>query len=78
MWKSILKLNEGDNLVEVGHRLNGVFSEEEVHEYSVVSSSGEVVGYVTHYHTDSLSDHSSVQRVLQRDMNENIIVDSNV
>lgn len=76
MWKSMLKLNDGEMLVEVGRRIQGVVAEEEISDYSVVSASGNIVGSVTHYDTDSISNFHRIQRVVQRDSSNNVVLET--
>jgi len=77
MLKEKLKLNVGDTLKNIGHRSKGFLAETDICTYSIINSSGEVVGTVEYTDHSSVENYKRTQRVVQRDASGEIIVDEN-
>ncbi|PIB56170.1 hypothetical protein [Pseudomonas sp. 2995-1] len=75
MWQSKLKLNDGETLKHVSSRSKGSMAQEDITEWSVLNSSGEVVGTVIHNDHTALNGFRRTQSVRQTDSQNNVLVD---
>ncbi|MBS6084104.1 MAG: hypothetical protein KIC49_23125 [Pseudomonas fluorescens] len=75
MWQSKVKLNQGEELKHVKSVSKGSMAQEDISEYSVVNSEGQVVGTVIYKDHMALRGFGRTQSVEQVDINRKLIVD---
>lgn len=75
MWKSKLKLKDGETLKHVSSHSKGSMAQEDITEWSVLNPSGEIVGKVIHKDHTSLNGFRRTQSVRQTDIQNNVLVD---
>ena len=70
-----LRLNPGEELKHESSRTKGFMGEEDIDEYSVLNSEGQVVGKVTHTDHTAVRGFKRTQTVLQTDNAGKVVVD---
>lgn len=75
MWRSKVKLNQGEELKREKSYSKGFMAEEDISEYSVLNSEGQVVGSVIHRDHTAVKGFRRTQTVRQTDSNGKVIVD---
>lgn len=70
-----LKLSPGERLRQETHQSKGPMAETDIYTYSVVDSSGEIVGSVTYTDHTSINGFKRRQTVEQRGKDGKVIVD---
>ena len=73
--QSKVKLNPGEELKFENSRSKGFMGEEDINEYSVLNSEGQVVGRVTHTDHTAVRGFRRTQTVRQTDITGKVIVD---
>jgi len=77
MWRSKVKLNDGETLKHVSSRSKGPLAEEDITEYSILNSEGQVVGTVIHKDHQAIKGSRRTQSVYQTDTSHKVIVEEN-
>jgi hypothetical protein len=75
MWHSKVKLNEGETLKHESSRSKGSMAQEDITEYSVLNSDGQIVGTVVHKDHTAIKGFRRTQSVYQTDSDRKVIVD---
>lgn len=75
--KDKLKLNAGEKLIKVSHRMKGTLQEMDIYKYNIVDSMGNVVGYVDHTDHTSINKFNRTQTATQYDINHKVILNIN-
>lgn len=75
MMKDKVKLKDGETLKFVGSESKGFMAEEDINEYSVLDSQGQVVGKVIHRDHTAVKGFRRTQSVYQTDAEGKVIVD---
>ncbi|MEA5670507.1 hypothetical protein VA602_04055 [Pseudomonas sp. MH2] len=73
--QSRVKLNAGESLKFISSHSKGFIAEEDITEYSVVDSQGQIVGAVVHRDHTAVNGFRRSQSVRQTDINGKVIVD---
>lgn len=77
MWQDKVKLNDGETLKHVSSRSKGPLAEEDITEYSVLNSDGQIVGKVVHKDHTAIKGFRRTQSVYQTDSGQKVIVNEN-
>lgn len=72
--ESKLKLNAGDTLKQIGHKMKGSMQETDIWTYEILNRDGEVVGSVVHTDHTAIKGFRRTQTVEQKDSSGNVIV----
>jgi hypothetical protein len=75
MWRDKVKLNEGQTLKHESSRSKGSMAQEDITEYSVLDSAGQIVGRVVHNDHMALNGFGRTQSIRQTDSSGQVIVD---
>jgi len=70
-----LKLNQGDTLKQINHRMKGTMQETDIWTYDILNESGVTVGTVIHTDHTAIKGFERTQTVEQKDISGNVIVD---
>lgn len=73
--ESKLKLNSGDKLIEVSHKVKGSLGETDIYKYEIVNSIGSVVGYVDHSDHTAIRGFKRTRSTTQFDLNHKVVLD---
>lgn len=72
--ESKLKLNVGDTLKQIDHKMKGFMQETDIWTYLILNKDGEVVGSVRHTEHTAVKGFRKTQSVEQKDSSGNILV----
>ncbi len=70
-----LKLNQGDKLIEVSHKMKGPLQETDVYKYNIVDQNENIVGYVDHTDHTSIKGFQRTQTATQYDIDRKVVLD---
>lgn len=75
MWKTKVKLQDGEQLQRTRSATKGFMGEEDVNEYLIVNAKGETVGTVVHTDHTAVKGFRRTQTVRQVDSSGNVVTD---
>lgn len=70
-----LKLNHGDKLIKVSHKMKGSLQETDIYEYNIVDQNGNIVGYVDYTDHTSIKGFQRTQSATQYDIDRKVVLD---
>jgi len=73
--KDKLKLNLGEQLIQVSHKMKGSLGETDIYKYEIIDSTGSIIGYVDHTDHTSIRGFNRTRSTTQYDANNKIVLD---